>query len=128
MDIISKQKVSVPRDDDDRDFLIRQKGFEEGLKHQSSSPETKEALKKMGEDITQLKVSTARIETKVDGIIDTLNKHIEEEARYREEQTREHEKIIAEKANVWTEKVLIGAGSVIGVTILGALLSLILIK
>lgn len=105
-----------------------QAGKNSAFLHNKMSEETKQQFKTMGEDITQLKVSTTRIETKVDGIIETLKNHIQEESEYRKQQDEFHKMIMEKKAGVWVEKVLIGAGSVIGVSILGALLSLILIK
>ena len=135
MEIVNKQQASEARDDDDRAFLIRQQGFEEGLKHQSPSPETREALKQMGEDINKLNIGQTKLEGKIDLLLkisndnsEVLKNHILEEEKYRDKQDSAHEKIMQEKANVWVEKVLIWAGSIIGGAILLALMSLILIK
>lgn len=119
------QKENYTTDELDNAF---QAGKNSAFLHNKMSEETKQQFKTMGEDITQLKVSTTRIETKVDGIIETLKNHIQEEAEYRKQQDEFHKMIMEKKAGVWVERVLIGAGSVIGVSILGALLSLILIK
>lgn len=117
--------MTYTKDELDNAYIAGQRN---ALPHNTMSDETKQQFKTMGEDITQLKVSTTRIETKVDGIIETLKNHIHEESEYRKAQDDFHKMIMEKKAGVWVEKVLIGAGSVIGVSILGALLSLILIK
>ncbi len=103
-------------------------GQRSGLPHDKMSDETKKQFNKMGEEITQLKVTSARIETKVDNIIDTLKAHIQEEGEYRKSQDVFHKEIMDKKANVWVEKVLIGVGSIVGTAIVGALLSLVLIQ
>jgi len=63
------------------------------------SDETKQQFIKMGEEITQLKVTSARIETKVDNIIDTLKAHIQEEGEYRRSQDAHHKQIMEQKAD-----------------------------
>lgn len=82
----------------------------------------------MTDDINNLKIEVAVInekldsqDKKLDSVLTMLDKHIkEEESRYKE--------IMDKKADRWVEKVLVGAGSVIGVSIIGALMSLILLK
>ena len=88
------------------------------------SDETKQQFNKMGEDITNLKISNAKIEGKIDSLTELLKSHIIEEG----ENKKAFETILDKKAGIWVERVLIGAGSVIGVAILGSLLGLILIK
>jgi len=88
------------------------------------SEETKQQFKTMGEDITNLKVSNAKIEGKIDSLTEMLKSHMIEEG----ENKKSLETILDKKAGIWVERVLIGAGSVIGVAILGSLLGLILIK
>jgi hypothetical protein len=92
--------------------------------HDKMSEETKQQFKTMGEDITNLKVSNAKIESKLDSLTELLKAHIIEEG----ENKKTLETILDKKAGIWVERVLIGAGSVVGVAILGSLLGLILIK
>jgi hypothetical protein len=88
------------------------------------SEETKQQFKTMGEDITNLKVSNAKIEGKIDSLTEMLKVHMTEEG----ENKKSLEITLDKKAGIWVERVLIGVGSVIGVAILSALLGLILVK
>lgn len=67
--------------------------------HDRMSDENKQQFIKMGEEITQLKVTSTRIETKVDNIIDTLKAHIAEEGEYRKIQDAFHKDIVEKKAD-----------------------------
>lgn len=67
--------------------------------HNTMSDETKQQFIKMGEEITQLKVTSTRIETKVDNIIETLKAHIAEEGEYRKLQDAFHKDIVDKKAD-----------------------------
>jgi hypothetical protein len=96
--------------------------------HDKMSDETKQQFKIMGEEITQLKVTSTRIETKVDNIIDTLKSHIAEESEYRKNQDIFHKEIMEKKANVWVEKAISGVVIFILTAVGGALLSLIILK
>jgi hypothetical protein len=96
------------------------------------SDETKQQFIKMGEEITQLKVTSARIETKVDNIIDTLKAHIQEEGEYRRSQDAYHKQIMEQKA----DKVIVDdlkdnqkwvVRSIIGIVI-SAIVGLIIVK
>ena len=74
-------------------------GQRSGIPHDKMSDETKQQFKIMGEDITNLKITSARIETKVDNIIDTLKEHIKEEGEYRKSQNAYHKLIMEQKAD-----------------------------
>jgi len=74
-------------------------GQRSSVTHDKMSDETKQQFKSMGEDITNLKVTSARIETKVDNIIDTLKAHIQEEGEYRRSQDAYHKQIMEQKAD-----------------------------
>jgi len=74
-------------------------GQRTAIPHDKMSDETKQQFIKMGEEITQLKVTSARIETKVDNIIDTLKTHIQEEGEYRRSQDAYHKQIMEQKAD-----------------------------
>lgn len=119
------QKENYTKDELDNAF---QAGKNSAFLHNKMSEETKQQFKTMGEDITKLKIDITEIKGDVKSIVKTLEDHIKDEGEYRKQQDEFHKMIMEKKAGVWVEKVLIGAGSVIGVSILGALLSLILIK
>ena len=74
-------------------------GQRSAIPHDKMSEETKQQFKIMGEDITNLKITSARIETKVDNIIDTLKEHIKEEGEYRKSQDVYHKQIMEQKAD-----------------------------
>lgn len=106
---------------------VYKKGSDADTKHKCS-PETLKQLEQMSEDITQLKVTNSRIETKVDNIIDTLKAHIEDETKYRELQDKQHKDIIDAKADKWVQTFIIGAITTVCLSVLGALLGLVIIK
>jgi hypothetical protein len=82
----------------------------------------------MAEEINNLKIEVAVINEKLDSqgkkideVLVILKNHIaEENIRFKEMADR--------KADKWVERVLVGAGSVVGIALIGALMSLILIK
>ena len=113
--------MNYTKDELDNAYIAGQRN---ATTHDKMSEETKQQFKTMGEDITNLKVSNAKIEGKIDSLTELLKAHMIEEG----ENKKALETILDKKAGVWVEKVLIGAGSVIGVAILSAVLGLILIK
>lgn len=128
MEVYRGEKNHIITDQGDADSIIYQKGFSAGQEHTRPSPETLKKLAQMSEDITQLKVTNSRMETKLDNIIDTLKAHIEEESRYRTLQDQQHKEIIDAKADKWVQTFVIGAISTICLAVLGALLGLVIIK
>jgi len=117
--------MTYTKDELDNAYIAGQRN---ATTHDKMSEETKQQFKTMGEDINKLKIDITEIKGDVKLIVKTLEDHIRDEDRYRTEQNEFHKMIMEKKAGIWVEKVLIGAGSVVGVSIIGALLSLILIK
>lgn len=117
--------MTYSKDEIDNAYIA---GQNSAMLHNKMSDETKLQFEKMEKDITDLKIGVTEIKGDVKSILKTLDDHIKDESEYRKAQDLFHKEIMEKKAGIWVEKVLIGAGSVIGVSILGALLSLILIK
>ena len=113
---------------EDRDSIIYQKGFSAGTEHTRSSPETIKKIAQMSEDITNLKVSTGKIETKIDSLTELLKAHMIEE----NENKKAHEKILETKADKYLVDDLRDnqrwvVRSIIGIVI-SAIAGLIIIK
>ena len=113
--------MTYTKDELDNAYIAGQRN---ATTHDKMSDDTKQQFKIMGEDITNLKVSNAKIEGKIDSLTELLKAHMLEEG----ENKKKLELTLDKKAGKWVEGVLIGAGSIVGVAILSAVLGLILIK
>jgi hypothetical protein len=122
----AKEKQHNMQSPEDRDSIIYQKGFSAGTEHTRSSPETLTKIAQMSEDITNLKVSTGKIETKIDSLTELLKAHMIEEGLNK----KEHEEILKTKADKylvddlrdnqkWIVRLIVGivATAVIGLVI-----------
>jgi hypothetical protein len=128
MEVYRGEKNHVITDQGDADSIIYQKGFSAGQEHSKSSPETLKKLAQMSEDITNLKVATGKIETKIDSLTDLLKAHMLEE----NENKKSHEKLMETKADKYivddlkdNQKWVIR--SIIGMVI-SAVIGLIIVK
>jgi hypothetical protein len=125
MDEGTEEKVI---DQQDRDSIIYHKGFSKGQEHQRSSPETLKKLAQMSEDITNLKVDTGEIRSDVKYLVKSLDAHITEEKSNRES----YDKALKEKADKsevkGIQENLNKVVWIILVAVIGAVLSLVIIK
>jgi hypothetical protein len=144
MKVINPKKRRRPVDETDRESIAYKTGFASGQEHQHSSPDTLIALKKMGDDINNLKISSAEDRIILKNIEKLLTNHIDEEDSYRLKQDAFHKdmyekkadkkevedlkEIIDSKTGKWAGNILIWGGGVVGVAILGAVMELILRK
>jgi len=68
--------MNYTKDELDNAYIAGQRN---ATTHDKMSDETKQQFKTMGEDITNLKVSNAKIESKLDSLTELLKAHITEE-------------------------------------------------
>lgn len=99
MEIHNPPQLNSPKDANDRDFIIYQQGFNSGKEHSHSSPETISSLKKMGDDINNLKIAAAESKITLSNIEKLLTNHINEEVEYRSKQDAFHKEIYDTKAD-----------------------------
>jgi regulator of replication initiation timing len=113
---------------EDRDSIIYQKGFSAGTEHSRPSPETLTKIAQMSEDITNLKVETSEIKSDVKYLVKALDSHILEEGKNKValEATinNKADKSEVDKIKNNLERVV----WIVLIAVLGAILSLIIIK
>ena len=85
--------MTLPYNKDDLDNAFTA-GQRSAKKHNSMSEETKLELKKMGEDITNLKLGVQDVSKDVKYLVKTLEDHVKEEGDYRNKQEAFHKDII----------------------------------
>lgn len=76
--------------------------------------------------MSDLSTQIAVLETQMKQVIKQVDDGFTKNSEQHQEMMNAFNRAMEQKAGKWVEKVLVGAGSVIGVALLGALLALIL--